>query len=136
MRPVLSDNAARIRRRLSLGAPHKENARLGKTHQLPLAANEKADHPLNDLAKLCHHLRRNLVGDQRRLGDATRSGIRQKLKDAATVVVKRERAQLPLRVTLEFWRPRPPRGFGGSWGDRSLHAATGEDTTACNLTLA
>jgi hypothetical protein len=43
--------------------------------------------------KLCHHLRRNLVGDQRRLGHAKRSGIREKLKDAATVVVERDRAQ-------------------------------------------
>jgi hypothetical protein len=44
--------------------------------------------------KLCHHLRRNLVGDQRRLGNATWSGGRQKLKNAATVVVERNRAQL------------------------------------------
>src|SRR5215475_9909686 len=44
--------------------------------------------------KLCHHLRRNLVGDQSRLGDATWSGARQKFKNAATVVVERNRAQL------------------------------------------
>jgi len=51
-----------------------------------------------DAQKLCHHLRRNLVGDQRRLGDAMWSGVRQKLKDTPPVVVKRDRAQLPLRV--------------------------------------
>ena len=48
--------------------------------------------------KLCYHLRRNLIGDQRRLGDATRFGVRQKLKNAATVVVERDRAQLWLRA--------------------------------------
>jgi hypothetical protein len=48
--------------------------------------------------KLCHHLRRNLVGDQRHLGNATRSGIRERLKDAVTVVVEGDRAQLWLRA--------------------------------------
>ena len=39
--------------------------------------------PAHAQKKLCHHLRRNLVGDQRRLTDATWPGIREKLKDAA-----------------------------------------------------
>jgi hypothetical protein len=50
--------------------------------------------------KLGHHLRRIFVGNQRRLGDATRSSARQKLKDAATVVIERDRVQSPLRVIL------------------------------------
>jgi len=51
-----------------------------------------------DAQKFCHHLRRNLIGDQRRLGDAIWSGVREKLKDAATVVVERDGAQLWLRA--------------------------------------
>lgn len=47
--------------------------------------------------ELRHHLRGNLVGNERRLGDAKRSGIREKLKDASTVVVERDRVQLWLR---------------------------------------
>jgi hypothetical protein len=47
--------------------------------------------------KLCHHLRRNLVGDQRHLGDAKRSSIGKKLKDAATVVVEGDHTQLWLQ---------------------------------------
>jgi hypothetical protein len=54
-----------------------------------------------DAQKLRHHLRRNLVGDQRRLGDAIWPGVRQKLKNAPSVVVQRDRAQLPLRGI--FW---------------------------------
>jgi hypothetical protein len=52
----------------------------------------------SDAQKLCHHLRCNVVSDQRRFGDAIWSGVRQKFKDAPSVVVQRDRAQLPLRV--------------------------------------
>src|SRR5215470_6387460 len=60
-----------------------------------------------DAQKLRHHLRRSLIGDQRRLGDAIWSGVRQKLKDAASVVVQRDRAQLLLRVTLSLFTTWP-----------------------------
>jgi hypothetical protein len=46
--------------------------------------------------KLCQYLRRNLVGDQRRLGDTTWSGVCQELEYTATVIIVRHRAQLAL----------------------------------------
>jgi hypothetical protein len=46
-----------------------------------------------DAQKLRHHLRRNVVGDQRRFSNAIWSGVRQKLKDAPSVVVQKDRAQ-------------------------------------------
>ncbi len=60
-----------------------------------------------DAQKLCHRLRRNLVGDQCRLGDATWSGVCKKLKDAPPVVVQRDRAQLPLRVIFLLFTTWP-----------------------------
>ena len=81
-----------------------------------------------DAQKLCQHLRRNLVGDQRRLGDAAWSSVRQKLKDAATVVVERNRAQLPLRgeflavYDLAVERDRHVDARAGQSRTRTIHA--------------
>jgi hypothetical protein len=72
-------------------SPHIDHLTVGL---YPLSRNCCPPHA----QKLCHHLRRNLVGDQRHLGNATRSGIRERVKDAVTVVVEGDRAQLWLRA--------------------------------------